>query len=83
MLSLILLSLAAAPQTAAATAVPATQSVPVTAPQEKPICRRVANIGSNIPSKKMCYSKAQWDMLARNSQAMKRSMEPAWTTPNQ
>lgn len=84
MLSVLIVSAilaAGAPQAVASTA-PSTQTATATKPEEKLICRRAANIGSNIPTKKMCYTRAQWDAASRMSQATKRSMEPAWTTPN-
>ncbi len=81
-LGLLVLAGVAMPQPQqTASVIPAARPATTTAPAEKMICRRSANIGSNIPSRKICYTKAQWDMLSRDSQSMKRSMEPALTAP--
>lgn len=36
---------------------------------EKLICRRDAEIGSLIPRKKRCYTRAEWDQIAQASRA--------------
>lgn len=47
---------------------------------EKPVCRRYADVGSNIARRKICMTKPQWDKMARDSQELGRSMQPALTT---
>jgi hypothetical protein len=47
---------------------------------EKPVCRRYADVGSNIARRKICMTKSQWDKMARDSQELGRSMQPALTT---
>jgi|GEM_PF-4294026 len=66
------------------TAAPAPAPAPAAAPapqaikdDSKPICRRYAEMGSNIRRRKLCMNKAQWDAMARESQAVGRSMQPA------
>ena len=49
--------------------------------ESKPICRRYAEVGSNIVRRKICMSKKQWDAVARNSQETGRNMQPALTAP--
>jgi len=47
---------------------------------EKPVCRRYADVGSNIARRKICMNKQQWDKMARDSQELGRNMQPALTT---
>lgn len=47
------------------------------------ICKRYADLGSNIARRKRCLTKAQWDMMSRDAQQLKRQTEQPWTTPNQ
>lgn len=46
------------------TAVAAKEPDKVDARGEKLICRRDAEIGSLIPRKKRCYTKAEWDKIS-------------------
>lgn len=43
--------------------------------QEKQICKRYAPVGSNIANRKQCMTRAEWDKYARDSQALRRSIE--------
>lgn len=36
---------------------------------EKPICKREAPIGSMIPTRKECHTRAEWDRMARDNRA--------------
>jgi len=45
--------------------------------QPKLTCRRYAEVGSNIRRRNICLNKDQWDAMARQSQALGLSMQPA------
>lgn len=72
-----------AAQTGATAAAPTTASATADTSATKPICRRYADVGSNIPRRKVCMSKQQWDKMARDSQDLARSMQPALTSQGQ
>ncbi len=60
---------------------PAAPTAQVIKDEAKPICRRYAEMGSNIRRRQICMNKDQWDAMARRSQATGRSMMPALTVP--
>ncbi len=64
------------PQANTPTAIAAPQGVKE---QPKLTCRRYAEMGSNIRRRNICLNKDQWDAMARQSQALGRSMQPALT----
>lgn len=83
-MSLILALVLVAPQASATVPTQvAAATAPTAAPEEKLVCKRYAEVGSNIARTKKCLTRAQWDAVARQSQSTRRGMEQAWTTPNQ
>jgi len=54
-----------------------------TATAEKLICRSEAPTGSLVPSRKRCYTRAEWDNLAAGSRAVtERIMDDNRSRPN-
>jgi hypothetical protein len=41
---------------------------------DKPICKRFADIGSLIPRRKECHTRAEWDQLAQGARATGQAM---------
>jgi predicted transglutaminase-like cysteine proteinase len=71
---------AAAVEPAAAVPAPATAAPAATPPTDKLICRRTAETGSLIKTKKACHTKSQWAYIDERNQQLGRAMVEDGTT---
>ena len=77
-----MLMMTIAPVQATTPVAPMPAAAPATDPN-KMVCKRQPVVGSNIPGKKRCLTRGQWDTMALEAQRFKRGTEQSLTTRNQ
>jgi invasion protein IalB len=78
---LLTVAAAAAEQAAPAAAAPAAPAAAAATPEtEKLICRRSAETGSLVKTKKACHTKSQWAYIDERNQQLGRQMVEDGTT---